>query len=128
MKARFKKHLLDPLNRFLHDSSSIGLTLLVCTVLSLIITNLGSIGGQYLSLWNYHFSGTDSHHIHVMGLDLPNSPILFINDGLMAVFFFLAGMEIKRELLEGQLASIKKALLPVFGAIGGMIVPAIIFH
>jgi NhaA family Na+:H+ antiporter len=53
--------------------------------------------------------------------------MLWINDGLMAVFFFLAGMEIKREMLAGELASLKKSALPVFGAVGGMIVPALLF-
>ncbi len=127
MKARFKKFFRDPLNHFLHDSSSIGITLLVCTALSLIITNWGKIGENYLAMWNYSFSGVPDHHIHLWGLDLPNSPLLLINDGLMAVFFFLAGMEIKREMLQGELASIKQSLLPVFGALGGMIVPAILF-
>lgn len=127
MKASFKKYFLEPLHHFLHDSRSIGIILLVSTAVSLIITNWGEIGAQYLDMWNYSFSGTDSHHIHIMGLELPNSPLYFINDGLMALFFFLAGMEIKREMLQGELASIKQSLLPVVGAIGGMLVPAIIF-
>lgn len=127
MNASLKKYFLDPLNLFLHDSRSVGITLLVCTAVSLIITNLGSIGANYLGMWNYSFSGTEAHHIHLFGLDLPNSPLVFINDGLMALFFFLAGMEIKREMLEGELASIKQSLLPVVGALGGMIVPAILF-
>ena len=127
MKARLRKHVISPLNLFLHDSRSIGITLLVCTAVSLIITNWGEIGAHYLAMWNYSFSGTDAHHFQVIGLELPNSPLLLINDGLMAIFFFLAGMEIKREMLEGELASIKQSLLPVVGAIGGMIVPAILF-
>jgi NhaA family Na+:H+ antiporter len=127
MKARFKRYLVNPLNHFLHDSRSIGITLLACTALSLIITNWGEIGAQYLALWNNSFSGIDEHHIHIYGLELPNSPLLIINDGLMALFFFLAGMEIKREMLEGELATIKQSLLPVLGAVGGMVVPAIIY-
>ena len=55
------------------------------------------------------------------------SPLLVINDALMAVFFFLVGMEIKRELVNGELSSIKKSSLPIFGAIGGMLVPALLF-
>ena len=127
MKVGFKKLFLDPINHFLHDSRSVGITLLVCTALSLIITNWGDFGAQYLSIWNYSFSGVPEHHVHIGGLDLPNSPLLWINDGFMALFFFLAGMEIKREMLQGELASIKQSLLPVIGAIGGMIVPAILF-
>jgi NhaA family Na+:H+ antiporter len=127
MKARIKRYFISPLTHLLHDSRSVGVTLLVCTALSLIITNWGEVGINYLAIWNHSFSGTDAHHIHFLGLELPNSPVFIINDGLMAIFFFLAGMEIKREMLQGELASIKQSLLPVFGAIGGMIVPAIIF-
>lgn len=127
MKIIFRKYFASPIEAFIHDSRSVGITLLVCTALSLIITNWGEIGAHYLALWNYSFSGTAEHHIHFIGLDLPNSPLLFINDGLMALFFFLAGMEIKREMLQGELASVKQSLLPVFGALGGMIVPAILF-
>lgn len=127
MKFIFRKYFGSPLEAFIHDSRSVGITLLVCTALSLIITNWGEIGAHYFAMWNFSFSGTEDHHIHFIGLDLPNSPLLFINDGLMALFFFLAGMEIKREMLQGELASVKQSILPVFGAIGGMIVPAIIF-
>ncbi|MEI6086744.1 MAG: Na+/H+ antiporter NhaA [Bacteroidota bacterium] len=127
MKAHFKRYFISPLNLLLHDSRSVGIILLVCTACSLILTNWGEIGIQYLAIWNDSFSGTDAHHLHILGMNLPNSPLLIINDGLMAVFFFLAGMEIKREMLQGELATIKQSLLPVFGAIGGMIVPAIIF-
>jgi len=127
MKIIFRKYFSSPIEAFIHDSRSVGITLLICTAFSLILTNWGEIGAQYLAMWNFSFSGTTDHHIHLIGLDLPNSPLLFINDGLMAVFFFLAGMEIKREMLEGELATVKQSLLPVFGAIGGMIVPAILF-
>jgi NhaA family Na+:H+ antiporter len=127
MKAHFKRYFISPLNELLHDSRSVGITLLICTAFSLILTNWGELGTQYLAIWNVSFSGTDAHHLHIFGLNLPNSPLLIINDGLMALFFFLAGMEIKREMLQGELASVKQSLLPVFGAIGGMMVPAIIF-
>ena len=52
---------------------------------------------------------------------------MWINDGLMAIFFLLVGLEIKRELIEGELATFKKASLPIFAAVGGMLVPAVIF-
>lgn len=127
MIRTIRRLLIDPLDIFLHDSRSVGITLLVCTGLSLIITNMQPLGLQYLSFWNFHFSGINQHQINIGHLVLPNSPLLVINDGLMALFFFLAGMEIKREMVEGQLSSIKQSLLPVIGAVGGMIVPAIIF-
>ncbi|MEM7618739.1 MAG: Na+/H+ antiporter NhaA [Pseudomonadota bacterium] len=65
--------------------------------------------------------------VQVGGLEINKPLLLWINDGLMAVFFFLIGLEIKREIIEGELSSIKKASLPVVAAIGGLIVPALIF-
>lgn len=119
--------LLHPLKQFIHDSRAIGITLLVCTAVSLVAANLGSWGESYRSMWNISFDGTLSHHAHLGFLSLPNSPLIVINDALMALFFFLAGMEIKRELVCGELASIKKSALPVIGAIGGMLFPALLF-
>lgn len=119
--------LLHPLKQFIHDSRAIGITLLVCTAVSLIAANWGSWGEAYRSMWNIHFDGTTLHHTHIGFLSLPNSPLLIINDALMALFFFLAGMEIKRELVCGELASLKKSALPVMGAIGGMLAPTLFF-
>lgn len=119
--------LLHPLKQFIHDSRAIGITLLVCTAVSLVAANLGNWGESYRSMWNISFDGTLNHHAHLGFLSLPNSPLLVINDALMALFFFLAGMEIKREMVCGELASLKKSALPVIGAIGGMLVPALFF-
>lgn len=119
--------LLHPLKQFIHDSRAIGITLLSCTAVSLIAANWGSWGEAYRTMWNISFDGTAGHHAHLGFLSLPNSPLLVINDALMALFFFLAGMEIKRELVCGELASIKKSALPVIGAVGGMLVPALLF-
>lgn len=119
--------LFHPLRQFIHDSRAIGITLLVCTAVSLIAANWGDWGEAYRNMWNIGFDGTTDHHAHLGFLSLPNSPLLIINDALMALFFFLAGMEIKRELVSGELASIKKSLLPVFGAAGGMLIPALFF-
>jgi NhaA family Na+:H+ antiporter len=119
--------LLKKVNQFLHDSRSIGIVLLVCTFASLLLTNTGPWQAGFSSIWSQGFDGTTDHYIHIGFLALPNSLMLWINDGLMAVFFFLAGMEIKREMLTGELASLKKSALPVFGAVGGMIVPALLF-
>ncbi|PZX65845.1 Na+/H+ antiporter NhaA [Hydrotalea sandarakina] len=116
-----------PLLAFMHDSRSIGIILLACTALSLIISNIPAIGEAYTHLWHYHFNGNEAHSFNVIGLHLPNSPLVIINDFLMAFFFFLAGMEIKREVVQGELNTIKKALLPSLGAVGGMLVPAILF-
>jgi NhaA family Na+:H+ antiporter len=111
--------IINPLQRIVGDSRSVGIILLACSIVSIVLANT-SFGKQYIDSWNasFHFPGS----IH-----LPHSLLHWINDGAMAVFFFLAGMEIKRELLEGELSSVQQSLLPVFAAIGGMVVPAILY-
>jgi NhaA family Na+:H+ antiporter len=122
-----RRKIIHPLQRFIHDSRSVGITLLICTGVSLLLANTGFWQEGYRNSWFDSFDGSLDHHTHLGFLLMPNSPVLVINDGLMAIFFFLVGMEIKRELVTGELASIKKSLLPVFGAIGGMLVPALLF-
>lgn len=107
------------LKRLLSDNRTTGILLLLCTAVSLLLANL-PLGSRYLALWQANWHGLQALH-------LPHSPIHFINDGLMAVFFLLAGMEIKREWLRGELSTPKKAVLPAAAAIGGMLVPAIIY-
>ena len=111
--------LTDYLLAFIRDSKSVGIVLFACTILSILLANL-PIGESYIQLFNI-----ESDVLH--NLHLPHSPLHFINDALMAVFFFLAGMEIKRELTGGELSSFKKAMLPTAAAIGGMLVPALFF-
>ncbi len=123
----FRRKIIHPLQHFIHDSRSVGITLLACTIISLLLSNIGFWEDSYRNIWSDSFNGVLEHHIHFGFISLPNSPLLVINDGFMAIFFFLVGMEIKREMLTGELSSIKKSLLPVFGAIGGMLVPAIIY-
>jgi NhaA family Na+:H+ antiporter len=122
-----RNRILHPLQLFFHDSRAVGITLLVCTAVSLLLANTGSWQHAYRHLWSVSFDGTAGHHMHAAVFFFPNSPLLWINDGLMAVFFFLVGMEIRREMTTGELASFKKSALPVAGAIGGMIVPALLY-
>lgn len=103
------------------DSRSIGILLIVCTIVSIALSNFSFIKMSYLNLWQFKISGPISF------LNLPETNRMWINDLLMSAFFFLVGMEIKRELVNGELASIKRSLLPILAAAGGMIVPAIIF-
>jgi Na+:H+ antiporter, NhaA family len=111
------RKFLSPLHEFLHDSRAVGIVLIICTVISLILAN-SPWQQLYIDFWE---TGTHiSDH-------LPHSLLHWINDGLMVPFFFLVGMEIKRELTTGELSSIRKSLLPVIAAMGGMICPAIIF-
>jgi Na+:H+ antiporter, NhaA family len=103
----------------LNDSRSIGILLLVCAFFSLLISNL-PFGKSWTHFWN-----DEIHLLHQ--LRLPHSLLHIANDGFMAIFFFLAGLEIKKEILEGSLSNVQKASLPIVAAIGGMLVPALIF-
>ena len=112
-----KRNFISPLLEFIHDSRAIGVCILFCTAISLIISNT-NIGQSYIELWETEF------HLPAF---LPHTPLHWINDGLMTLFFLLAGLEIKREMLQGELSTFKKSIMPVLGATGGMIVPALIF-
>ena len=93
--------------------------MLGCTILSLFLANT-SIGERYLHFWHQEI-GFETSGFHL------RYPIeVWVNDGLMTVFFLLVGLEIERELYIGELSSVKNALLPVFAAVGGMVVPAIV--
>ncbi len=123
----FLKHtFLHPLKEFIHDSRAIGVCLLCCTFISLILANT-SFGSSYINFWQQQFQANGTHHFQLLFLSLPNSLLASINDLLMAIFFFMAGMEIKREMLVGELSSIQKSLLPFAAAVGGMLFPALLF-
>ena len=104
---------------FLHSSQSSGIVLMVCVGISLMIAN-SSIADSFQALLDQKI-GTE-----IFQLNYPLS--IWINDGLMAIFFLLVGLEIKREIIEGELSSVKSASLPIVAAIGGMLVPALIFY
>ena len=105
---------------FFRSGSIGGIVLLCCVVVSLVIAN-SAWGEQFEQLLSYRM-GFESGAVH-----LKYSTLLWINDGLMAIFFLLVGLEIKRELVEGELSSFRKASLPLFAAFGGAILPAAIF-
>lgn len=114
-----KRNFISPLLEFIHDSRAVGVLIILNTALSLFFAN---------TAWGTAYVQALNADIHLPGpLHLPHSVLHWINDGLMAIFFFMVGMEIKRELMVGELASIKKSIMPVMGAIGGMLVPACIF-
>ena len=104
-----------------------GNILIFATLLALIVANIPAINQYYFEFWNQPVRlqigsfNLFSHAGH------PMTMLQFINDALMAIFFFSIGLEIKREVLVGELASIRQALLPIMGAIGGMIFPVIIY-
>lgn len=97
---------------FFESEKSGGLTLIACTAISLLIANSTS-ASSYEHFWLINFAGHGISH--------------WINDGLMTIFFLLIGLELEREIYQGELSNIKDALLPIFAAIGGMLLPAGLF-
>jgi NhaA family Na+:H+ antiporter len=120
-KAKPLHHIFTPLRDLLNDSRTTGVLLVICTILSLIITNTFSNGG-FNHFWNGVFTNS-----FFSSARLPHSTIDWINNFGMAFFFVLAATEIKRELLSGELSQFKKAVLPFGAAFGGMMMPALIF-
>lgn len=113
---RFK----DPLARFLKIEAGAGGILLLVTVIAVALTN--SIWSEpFLSFWETHIG------FHVGSLDMTRSLRHWINDGLMTLFFFVVALELKRELVLGELRSLRMAILPLAGALGGMLFPAMFF-
>lgn len=113
-------NILSPFQKFVKIESSSGILLLIATILALVWAN-SPLSESYHSLWEYKIGFTSE------SFELNKPLILWINDGLMAVFFFLIGLEIKREFLIGELNSVKKIAFPLLGALGGMIVPVLFF-
>ena len=97
---------------FFNNEKAGGLVLIACTILSLLLAN-SNYGTCYHDFFQTQFAGHSFEH--------------WINDGLMTIFFLLIGLELEREIYQGELSNIKDALLPIFGALGGMLIPAGIF-
>ena len=97
---------------FFNSEKAGGLVLIACTILSLLLAN-SNYGTSYHDFFQTQFAGHSFEH--------------WINDGLMTIFFLLIGLELEREIYQGELSNIKDALLPIFGALGGMLIPAGIF-
>ena len=115
-----KNIFLPPFQKFIKIESFSGILLLLSTVLALVWAN-SPFGDYYRELWQYDIG------IITETFEFQKPLILWINDGLMAVFFFLIGLEIKRELMIGELNTPKKIAFPLVGAIGGMLVPVVFF-
>jgi NhaA family Na+:H+ antiporter len=110
----------EPLTKFIKLETSSSIILFLATISAIILAN-SPISESFLGFWKNYIT------ISLPGLELSKPAIKWINDGLMVIFFFLIGLEIKRELIAGELNDFKKASLPLFAAIGGMIVPAVLF-
>jgi Na+:H+ antiporter, NhaA family len=106
--------------RFFEMEAIGGILLLICAVLALVWAN-SPWSDSYFNFWNEKIT------IAFFGITISESVGHWVNDGLMAIFFFVVGLEIKREILNGELSSMRKASLPILAAIGGMIVPAGLF-
>ncbi len=121
-QAPVDKYVINPLKSFISNSVMGGIVLLVATVIAVILAN-SPWSDWFLGLWknkvSLNFNGTpflnyDLHH--------------WINDGLISIFFFVLGLELKREMVDGQLSGFKNAILPIIVGISGMIFPALIFY
>jgi Na+:H+ antiporter, NhaA family len=114
------KNLSRPFKWFFQLEAASGLILLIAAIIALLISNSNFNEIYFSSLDKYLFIG-----INNFGLKL--SVLHWINDALMAVFFFFVTLEIKREFIQGELSNIKQAMLPIMGAVGGMLVPALFY-
>jgi NhaA family Na+:H+ antiporter len=104
-----QRKLSKSFKRFFDSEKSSGILLIICTAVSLLLAN-SIFGANYLSIWHVYLGGLSVEH--------------WINDALMAVFFLLIGLELERELYNGELSNFRNALLPIFAAIGGICLPA----
>lgn len=107
------KPVSNTFQQFFDSEKSSGILLIICTLISLVLTN-SAFGSQYLNFWQLNIGGLSLAH--------------WINDALMAIFFLLIGLELERELYSGELSNFKNALLPIFAAFGGIVLPALIHY
>ena len=114
------KTLSKPFKWFFQLEAASGLVLLIAAIIALVISNSNLSELYFSTLEQYLFIGVNN-----FGLKL--SVHHWINDLLMAVFFFFVTLEIKREFIQGELSNLKKALLPIIGAVGGMVIPALVY-
>lgn len=112
--------ILSPLDDFIHRQTTSGILLMLCAIAALYIAN-SEWSDAYKEILKLPFT------IGFPGFELSKSLHHWINDGMMAIFFFVIGLELKREILVGELASVKNAMLPIIAAIGGMIMPVVIY-
>ncbi|MBC8238384.1 MAG: Na+/H+ antiporter NhaA [Helicobacteraceae bacterium] len=111
---------LHAIDRFIKDESFSGVLLFIATIAAVMVAN-SALSESYFALWNMALGVTLGEHTISMNLTH------WINDGLMALFFLMVGLEIKRELLIGELSSVQKASFPIVAAIGGMVIPALVY-
>jgi NhaA family Na+:H+ antiporter len=108
------------IREFLKHESASGILLIIAAIVALILANspLSAYYNRFLDI---------PIHVRIGSFEIAKPSLLWINDGLMAIFFFLIGLELKREFIEGELSDARKVTLPAIGAVGGMLVPALIY-
>jgi len=114
------KWIIEPMQRFMNNSTTSGIILFSAAIVAMILSN-SPWSESFHHFWEMKFS------VGFNGHELNKSLHHWINDGLMAVFFFVVGLELKREIIAGELNEVKKAMLPVGAAVGGMVVPALVY-
>ena len=112
--------MTDAIKNFIHRESSAGILLIIVTILALVLQN---------STMSTFYTGFLHTHVEIRfgDLQIAKPLLLWVNDGLMAIFFFYIGLEVKREVMEGHLSSLSQITLPGIAAIGGMVIPALVF-
>ncbi len=120
-KEPIDRWIVDPMRGFLKNSTTSGIVLFTAAFTAIILSN-SPLADEFHHLWEITLS------IGLGDWQLSKSLHHWINDGLMAVFFFVIGLELKREIISGELKNPKNAILPIAAAIGGMVVPALIYH
>lgn len=112
---------IKPIQRFLKSESASGILLIVATIAALVIANT-TLAHFYHEFWD-----ETKLSFSFKNFEISKNMHHWVNDGLMVIFFFMIGLEIKREVLSGNLSSVKNSMLPIFAAVGGMMVPALIY-
>lgn len=112
--------VLEPIKNFINNSTAGGIVLFASALLAIGLAN-SPLAEEYHQFWKIHFG------FHIGSFEIDKSLHHWINDGLMAIFFFVVGLELKREIIGGELSNPKNAILPIAAAIGGMIVPAVFY-
>ena len=113
------QNILKPIDQFMHNESTGGLLLMGCALAAMLWANLSPT--SYVHVWEYEVA------VRVGDFHIGNTLHHWITDGLMAMFFFVVGLELKREIMGGELSTMRKALLPIIAAAGGMVMPALIY-
>ncbi len=119
-KSNLDVYLLLPIKNFIEKQTSVGLSLIISTILALLIAN-SPFSELYHKLWKQEI------YLGLNDLVINKTLLHWINDGLMSMFFFLVGLELKKEIMHGELSTFRGAILPVAAAIGGMLFPALIY-